>query len=84
MLNTTNNLGLATYKIRKSGNSDVITIPQKIREILDVEQGDSLSYFLNADGAVVIEKQQEEIDIKKVIQQSMDQYKDLLRELAHL
>lgn len=84
MLDTTNNIELATYKIRKSGNSDVITIPQKIKDVLGVVQGDSLSYLLNSEGAVVIEKQQEEIDIDKVIQQSMNQYKDLLSEWALL
>lgn len=35
-----------SYKLRKSGNSTVSTIPSKVKEILNVEDGDNVEFVV--------------------------------------
>lgn len=42
------------YKIRKSGNSDVTTIPPEVKEFMGVQTGDAISYVFQSDGSVRI------------------------------
>ncbi|HFJ5580756.1 TPA: hypothetical protein ACGU2V_000488 [Enterococcus faecium] len=51
------------YKIRKSGNSDVTTIPPEVKEFMGVQTGDAISYVFQSDGSVRMIKAQEEPDI---------------------
>ena len=46
------------YKIRKSGNSDVTTIPPEVKEFIGVQTGDAISYVFQSDGSVRMIKAQ--------------------------
>ncbi|OBS61602.1 addiction module antidote [Enterococcus sp. DIV1368b] len=72
------------YKIRKSGNSDVTTIPNEVKEYIGVKTGESISYIFDKDGAVRIVKAQEEIDIDTIVDSVMNQYDQALRDLVDL
>ncbi|MEI1232600.1 AbrB/MazE/SpoVT family DNA-binding domain-containing protein [Enterococcus mundtii] len=72
------------YKIRKSGNSDVTTIPNEVKEYIGVKTGESISYIFDADGAVRIVKAQEEIDIDTIVDSVMNQYDQALKDLVDL
>ena len=62
------------YKIRKSGNSDVTTIPPEVKEFMGVQTGDAISYVFQSDGSVRMIKAQEEPDIDSLVDSIMNQY----------
>lgn len=74
----------AAYKVRKSGNSDVVTIPAIIKEKLGIEEGDSLAFIINESGSISIEKEQPKIDVDKAMKKALSQYHDLLNDLVDL
>lgn len=81
MLNTKNKS--QAYKVRRSGNSDIITIPSFVKERLSIDVGDTIS-FVEIDGIIRIEKEEQKIDIDKIVDQALNQYHDLLTELVDL
>ena len=72
------------YKIRKSGNSDVTTIPPEVKEFMGVQTGDAISYVFQSDGSVRMIKAQEEPDIDSLVDSIMNQYGDALKDLVDL
>lgn len=72
------------YKIRKSGNSDVTTIPPEVKEFMGVQTGDAISYVFQSDGSVRMIKAQEEPDIDSLVDSIMNQYEDALKDLVDL
>ena len=72
------------YKIRKSGNSDVTTIPPEVKEFMGVQTGDAISYVFQSDGSVLMIKAQEEPDIDSLVDSIMNQYEDALKDLVDL
>ena len=69
------------YKIRKSGNSDVTTIPQEVKDRLGVETGGAISYVILPDGTVKLEKAQEKVDIDLIVDSVMNQYEGAIKDL---
>ena len=59
------------YKIRKSGNSDVTTIPPEVKEFMGVQTGDAISYVFQSDGDSLVDS-------------IMNQYEDALKDLVDL
>ena len=47
------------YKIRKSGNSDVTTIPPEVKEFMGVQTVVAISYVFQSDGSLLMIKAQE-------------------------
>lgn len=72
------------YKIRKSGNSDVTTIPPEVKEFMGVQTGDAISYVFQSDVSVRMIKAQEEPDIDSLVDSIMNQYEDALKDLVDL
>nr|WP_246601434.1 AbrB/MazE/SpoVT family DNA-binding domain-containing protein [Enterococcus alishanensis] len=72
------------YKIRKSGNSDVTTIPKEVKEHIGVNTGDSISYLLKEDGSIVITKAVEEVDIDQIVISVMAEYDEAIKDLVDL
>ena len=72
------------YKIRKSGNSDVTTIPPEVKEFMGVQTGDAISYVFQSDGSVRMIKAHEEPDIDSLVDSIMNQYEDALKDLVDL
>lgn len=74
----------AAYKVRRSGNSDVVTIPAMIKEKLGLEFGDSLAFVVNESGSITIEKELPKVDVDKAMEKALNQYHDLLSDLVDL
>ena len=75
---------LKKYKIRKSGNSDVTTIPSEVKEYIGVKTGESISYIFQADGSVKMVKAPEEVNIDSIVDSVINQYDHALKELVDL
>jgi putative addiction module antidote len=75
---------LKKYKIRKSGNSDVTTIPPEVKEYIGVKTGESISYIFQADGSVKMVKAPEEVNIDSIVDSVINQYDHALKELVDL
>ncbi len=73
---------LSSYKVRKSGNSDVTTIPSEVKKVLGIQTGDSISFTITDSGSVEIKKVEPQVDIDVLIEESMDQYHRLLSKLV--
>ncbi|GAB2499785.1 AbrB family transcriptional regulator [Alkalibacterium psychrotolerans] len=71
-----------SYKIRKSGNSDITTIPKQVKEALALETGDQIEYIIDAKGNVSMKKKVEKHDIDVLIEESVSQYYTLLEDLV--
>ncbi|OQO70441.1 addiction module antitoxin [Enterococcus villorum] len=70
---------LKKYKIRKSGNSDVTTIPSEVKEYIGVKTGESISYIFQADGSVKMVKAPEEVNIDSIVDSVINQYDHALK-----
>lgn len=75
-----NNVG--PYKIRKSGNSYITTVPKDVKEALDLETGDQIEYIIDSKGYVTLRKKIDKQDIDALIKESVEQYHVLLEELV--
>ena len=67
--------------LRKTGNSTVITIPNKIKETLGVEIGEEIE-FVTSGNNVIIRKAEPKFDFDKELEKAMNQYDELLKELV--
>lgn len=72
------------YKIRRSGNSDVTTIPSEVKEYIGVKTGESINYIFQSDGSVKIVKAQEDLHLDSIIDSVMAQYDSALKDLVDL
>gem|GEM_PF-720331 len=72
------------YKVRKSGNSDITTLPSEVKEALGIQPNDYISYSIGKDNSVVIKKAEPQVNIDQLIKESMTQYHDLLNKMADL
>lgn len=71
-----------SYKVRKSGNSIITTVPKDVKEALDLETGDQIEYIIDSKGAVTMRKKIQKHDIDALIEESLAQYHELLEELV--
>lgn len=71
-----------SYKVRKSGNSDITTVPKDVKEALDLETGDQIEYIIDSKGTVTMRKKVQKHDIDALIEESVAQYHELLEELV--
>jgi putative addiction module antidote len=67
--------------LRKTGNSTVITIPNKIREALGAKIGEEIE-FVTSGNNVIIRKAEPKFDFDKELEKAMNQYDDLLKALV--
>ena len=72
------------YKIRKSGNSDVTTVPQEVKTALGVQTGDSISYIFDENGTIRIKKAEKKIDVDTIVDTVMEEYEAALKDLVDL
>lgn len=84
------------FKVRKSGNSSVVTVPDSIKEELCVHDGDQVQYVTIKDeqgeSVVVLKKLEQnsesndDIDeeIEDIFAQTMEKYDDVITALAEL
>lgn len=79
-----NDVDIKKYKVRKSGNSDVITIPVEVKEKLNLKTGESIRYIFETDGSVKIVKAEEEVDVDSIVDAVMSQYEQAIKDLVDL
>lgn len=70
------------FKVRRSGNSDVVTLPPEVKERLNIKRGDSIIYVLNDRGETVIKKAPSNMD--DVIEEAINRHEDAIRDLVDL
>ena len=68
--------------LRKTGNSTVITIPNKIKETLGVEIGEEIE-FVTSGNNVIIRKAEPKFDFDRELEKAKNQYDELLKELVN-
>jgi antitoxin component of MazEF toxin-antitoxin module len=86
-----------SFKVRKSGNSSIVTVPDSVKEALHVEDGDQIQYVTvkdeNDESVVVVKKIEtdkvhadDEIDdeVVKAYKKTKNKYADILKALAEL
>lgn len=81
---TMDNVDTKKYKVRKSGNSDVTTIPLEVKEKLNLKTGESIRYIFETDGSVKIVKAEEEVDVDSIVDSVMSQYEQAIKDLVEL
>lgn len=81
---TMNDVDIKKYKVRKSGNSDVTTIPVEVKEKLNLKTGESIRYIFETDGSVKIIKAEEEVDVDSIVDAVMSQYEQAIKDLVDL
>ena len=67
--------------LRKTGNSTVITIPNKIKEAIGAKIGEEIE-FVTSGNNVIIRKAEPKFDFDKELEKAMNQYDDLLKALV--
>ena len=68
--------------LRKTGNSTVITISNKIKETLGAEIGEEIE-FVTSGNNVIIRKAEPKFDFDRELEKAMNQYDELLKELVN-
>lgn len=76
-------INIKSYKLRKSGNSTISTIPSKVKELLNVEDGDKVE-FVVVGNEVHLQKAESVIDIDKSVQNAINQYHGMLDKLRDM
>lgn len=75
---------MKSYKVRESGNSFVVTLPNYVLEALKIKSSDEISYEVSNDTVILHKASNNEIsdDFETVFKQSFDQYKEALTALV--
>ncbi|PCF39791.1 AbrB/MazE/SpoVT family DNA-binding domain-containing protein [Staphylococcus delphini] len=74
-----------TRKLRKIGNSKVLTIPDEVLKTLDIHEGQKIAFNIE-NGQVVLEAvktDNKEVDILSMAEQVSNQYDRALKELVN-
>lgn len=73
---------LDTKKIRKVGNSSVVTLPKALLDKLNVEDDDTL-VFIEHDGKIFIQSAiQKDKDLNNMLEQLTDEHDEVFRKLV--
>ncbi|PTU86820.1 hypothetical protein BUZ62_06585 [Staphylococcus pasteuri] len=78
-------IAIQTRKLRKSGNSNVLTIPEEVIKVLDVVEGQSITFNV-VDGKVVLEVVKpcaNENDILSIADKVSEQCDSALKDLVN-
>jgi len=85
-----------TFKIRKSGNSSIVTVPDSVKEALHVKEGDHIQYVTledeNDELMVVVRKNKNQSkpdnnidnEVMEAYKKTKDKYSDIIDALAEL
>lgn len=68
-------------KVRKTGNSTVITLPPAIQTVLGVDLGEQVE-FVTEGNSVIIRKVEPVFDLASEVEQAMTQYDELMKALV--
>ena len=84
-----------SFKVRKRGNSSIVTGPNVVKETLGISDGEEIQYVTvkdeNDESMVVMrrlnhQKNEEVVDeeVKKLFNQTLEKYDDIIKALAEL
>ncbi|HLR91763.1 MAG TPA: hypothetical protein VK048_01770 [Atopostipes sp.] len=84
-----------SFKVRKSGNSSIVTVPNVVKETLGVRDGEEIQYITVKDkdneSMIVMKKankkeQENAIDeeVKELLNETLEKYDGIIRALAEL
>lgn len=76
---------ISTRKLRKIGNSEVLTIPEEVIQALDVKEVQKITFNVE-NGQVILEAvktDNKEIDILSMADQVSNQYDNALKDLVN-
>ncbi|AYW45496.1 AbrB/MazE/SpoVT family DNA-binding domain-containing protein [Tetragenococcus koreensis] len=71
----------ASYKVRRPGSSNIITLPLNVQESLNIEPGDAVRYIIK-DNRVEIIKDVPTVDAEDATSETIEQYSELLTKLV--
>lgn len=73
-----------TRKIRKSGNSYVLTIPPSIMDGLELREGDAVSYVINNNRVELVKQEPEVVDdaFIELVDSIYEEHKDTFKSLV--
>lgn len=72
------------YKIRRSGNSEITTLPAEVKGYIGFQTSESISDVFERDESVKMIKAVEEVSIDSIVDSVMDQYDKALKDLIDL
>lgn len=87
-----------SFKVRKSGNSSIVTVPDSVKEALQVEDGDQIQYVTvkdeNDKSVVIVEKTKKEKskeqdqtiekNFESMLGETLDELDEILEALVEL
>lgn len=71
---------LEARKVRKAGNSLIVSLPENVIEALDVQKGESIQFVIKEDSTVTLEKKNDEF--LSLIEKIYDENQDIIEALA--
>lgn len=69
-------------KLRKTGNSTVVSIPKDILEKLNAGEGDSLEFVLEDEAVVIRKEEDSQKDILTLSNEMFEKYDKTMRDLV--
>lgn len=85
-----------SFKVRKSGNSSIVTVPNVVKETLGIKDGEEIQYITvkneNDESMIMMKKldngkeKDDDIDeeVKELFEKTLDKYDDIISALAEL
>ncbi|OFN25155.1 hypothetical protein HMPREF2578_05895 [Staphylococcus sp. HMSC072H03] len=70
-------------KLKKVGNSLVVSLPFQVVEILEIKDGENIQ-FITKDGEVALQKENNDKDFLKLLDKHFCEYDEALRKLSEL
>ncbi|OZT76787.1 AbrB/MazE/SpoVT family DNA-binding domain-containing protein [Salinicoccus roseus] len=69
-------------KLRKTGNSTVVSIPKDILEKLNAEEGDNLEFVIEDEAVVIRKEEDSQKDILTLSNEMFEKYDKTMRDLV--
>lgn len=70
-------------KIRKTGNSTVVSIPKEILERLNASEGDNLEFITEKNAITIQKKKDSEQEILNISNEMFEKYDKTMRDLVN-
>ena len=89
-------IAVDSFKVRKSGNSSIVTVPNVVKETLGISDGEEIQYVTvkdEKDESMVVMRRlnqhkndEQDIDeeVKELLDQTLEKYDDIIKALADL
>lgn len=74
---------VSTRKLRKIGNSRVVTVPEEVIQALKISEGQKIAFNIDNDKIIIeaVDRSNQEMDILSIADRISHQYDESLKEL---